>query len=197
MEMPVSGDPIVMFQAWLGEARQAGVSLPECVALATVNSETQPSVRMVLLKDCDANGFVFYTNLSSCKAADLAVNPRAALCFHWRELGRQVRVEGQVAPVDEAEADAYFASRPRESQLGAWASIQSAELTHREELLRRFQETEQYYAGRDVPRPPFWSGYRLKPARIEFWQEMPHRLHDRVLYIRAETGDWSPRRLYP
>ncbi len=197
MVIPVSGEPIAMFLAWMGEARETGVSLPECVALATVNAETQPSVRMVLLKDCDANGFVFYTNLNSRKAADLAENPRAALCFHWRELGRQVRVEGRVEPVDDAEADAYFASRPRESQLGAWASDQSAELTHRDELLRRFQETEQRYANRDVPRPPFWSGYRLKPARIEFWQEMPHRLHERVLYIRAENGNWVLRRLYP
>jgi len=195
--IPDVSDPIALFDTWLREARQAGVPLPESMALATVAPGGQPSVRMVLLKHADSDGFVFYTNLNSRKAADLKANPRAALCFHWPELGRQVRVEGSVTPVSGAEADAYFATRPRESQLGAWASRQSSVLASREELELRFSRAGLEYQGRDVPRPPFWSGCRLRPAQIEFWKELPNRLHDRVLYIRALAGGWAAQRLYP
>ena len=195
--IPDVSDPIALFDTWLREARQVGVHLPESMALATVAPGGQPSVRMVLLKHADSDGFVFYTNLNSRKAADLKANPRAALCFHWPELGRQVRVEGSVTPVSGAEADAYFATRPRESQLGAWASRQSSVLASREELELRFSRAGLEYQGRDVPRPPFWSGCRLRPAQIEFWKELPNRLHDRVLYIRALAGGWAAQRLYP
>jgi len=195
--IPDVSDPIALFDTWLREARQAGVPLPESMALATVAPGGQPSVRMVLLKHADSDGFVFYTNLNSRKAADLKANPRAALCFHWPELGRQVRVEGSVTPVSGAEADAYFATRPRESQLGAWASRQSSVLASREELELRFSRAGLEYQGRDVPRPPFWSGCRLRPAQIEFWKKLPNRLHDRVLYIRALAGGWAAQRLYP
>ena len=197
MLIPDVSDPIALFDTWLREARQVGVHLPESMALATVAPGGQPSVRMVLLKHADSDGFVFYTNLNSRKAADLKANPRAALCFHWPELGRQVRVEGSVTPVSGAEADAYFATRPRESQLGAWASRQSSVLASREELELRFSRAGLEYQGRDVPRPPFWSGCRLRPAQIEFWKELPNRLHDRVLYIRALAGGWAAQRLYP
>ena len=195
--IPDVSDPIALFDTWLREARQAGVPLPESMALATIAPGGQPSVRMVLLKHADSDGFVFYTNINSRKAADLKANPRAALCFHWPELGRQVRVEGSVTPVSGAEADAYFATRPRESQLGAWASPQSSVLSSREELELRFSRAGLEYQGRDVPRPPFWSGCRLRPAQIEFWKELPNRLHDRVLYIRALAGGWAAQRLYP
>ncbi|HOD51812.1 MAG TPA: pyridoxamine 5'-phosphate oxidase [Candidatus Hydrogenedentes bacterium] len=197
MLIPDVSDPIALFDTWLREARQAGVPLPESMALATIAPGGQPSVRMVLLKHADSDGFVFYTNINSRKAADLKANPRAALCFHWPELGRQVRVEGSVTPVSGAEADAYFATRPRESQLGAWASPQSSVLSSREELELRFSRAGLEYQGRDVPRPPFWSGCRLRPAQIEFWKELPNRLHDRVLYIRALAGGWAAQRLYP
>jgi len=195
--IPDVSDPIALFDTWLREARQAGVPLPESMALATIAPGGQPSVRMVLLKHADSDGFVFYTNINSRKAADLKANPRAALCFHWPELGRQVRVEGSVTPVSGAEADAYFATRPRESQLGAWASPQSSVLSSREELELRFSRAGLEYQGRDVPRPPFWSGYRLRPAQIEFWKELPNRLHDRVLYTKALDAGWSAQRLYP
>jgi pyridoxamine 5'-phosphate oxidase len=195
--IPDVSDPIALFGKWLEEARRVGVPLPERVALATVNPQGQPSVRMVLLKQCDQDGFVFYTNLRSRKAADLTTNPRAALCFHWPETGKQVRVEGRVELVGDAEADAYFASRPRESQLGAWASQQSAVLTSREELEQRFSDVERLYDGRNVPRPPHWSGYRLKPDQIQFWMELPRRMHDRILYCRGNHSGWTRRHLYP
>ena len=195
--VPDTSEPIALFKTWLSEARDAGLPLPESMALATVGPRGEPSVRMVLLKDCDETGFVFYTNLESRKAADLRANPRVGLCFHWREQGRQVRVGGVVERVSDAEADAYFANRPRESQLGAWASTQSAELEHRDALVTRFHELALQYEGRPIPRPPFWSGFRVKPAEIEFWQEMPHRLHDRVSFIKDASGRWTSRQLYP
>lgn len=195
--IPDAADPIALFAKWLEDARQTGAPLAERAALATASPEGRPSVRIVLLKHFDQEGFVFYTSLESRKAADLAANPKAALCFHWPETGKQVRVEGSVTLVTDEEADAYFATRPRESRLGAWASPQSAVLGSREELEQRFTDVEREYEGRVVPRPPYWTGYRLTPDQIEFWVELPHRLHDRVLYCRANHGDWNQTRLGP
>ncbi len=195
--IPTITNPSSLSAQWIQEARDAGLPLPERAALATVSPNGQPSVRMVLVKETAQDGFVFYTNTKSRKASDLDHNPRAALCFHWPELGKQMRAEGSVEQVSDAEADAYFASRPRESQLGAWASVQSAVLETRDMLLRRINETAREYDGHDVPRPPHWSGYRLLAEHIEFWQEMPHRLHDRLLYTKRASGFWEAKRLYP
>ncbi|MBM3564718.1 MAG: pyridoxamine 5'-phosphate oxidase [Alphaproteobacteria bacterium] len=189
-------DPILLFQAWFEEATKAEPADPNAMALATVDGTGAPSVRMVLLKGADAQGFVFYTNIESRKGVEMAANPKAALCFHWKSLKRQVRVEGAVEPVSAAEADEYFASRPRASQIGAWASIQSRPLESRFALERRVAEfTAKFHVGR-VPRPDFWSGYRLAPARIEFWREQPFRLHERTVYDRTDGG-WAVRALYP
>ncbi|HUG52080.1 MAG TPA: pyridoxamine 5'-phosphate oxidase [Vicinamibacteria bacterium] len=165
-------------------------------ALGTADATGAPSVRMVLLKDVDGSGFVFFTNYESRKARELEVNPRAALCFHWRTVGAQVRVEGQVERLGAAESDAYFATRPRDSQLGAWASEQSAPLRSRAELMLRVAAAVARFAGRDVPRPETWGGYRLRPERIEFWTEHAFRLHDRELYTRVGEG-WDAERLFP
>lgn len=192
---PIPPDPIQHFQAWLAEAKAGEPNDPNAVALATATSDGMPSVRMVLLKGIDDRGFVFYTNAGSRKGGELAANPRAALLFHWKSLRRQVRVEGAVGSVDPAEADAYFASRARVSRLGAWASEQSRPLPDRGLLERRVAEYDAKYPD-EVPRPPFWHGYRVTPARIEFWQDMPFRLHDRILYTRAGNG-WQTGRLYP
>jgi len=154
-------------------------------------------VRMVLLKGVDGNGFAFYTNYLSRKAQHLAQNPSAALCFHWATLGVQVRVEGQVHKLSAADSDAYFATRPRGSQLACWSSEQSAILEERGELLRRYRDNELRYSGQDVPRPPFWGGYCLTPERIEFWQSEPYRMHDRLLYLREGDGGWRRERLFP
>jgi pyridoxamine 5'-phosphate oxidase len=189
-------DPFARFGELLEQARSSDIPEPTAMALATADGEGRPAVRMVLLKGFDHAGFVFFTNLESRKALDLAANPRAALCFHWQPLEIQVRVEGRVTPVSEEEADAYFASRPRGSQIGAWASQQSRPLSAREELEERILETEARYAGVTVPRPPFWSGFRVAPDRIEFWSGRPSRLHDREVYHRAEGG-WRVERLYP
>jgi pyridoxamine 5'-phosphate oxidase len=189
-------DPIELFRAWFAEATQKEHSDPNAVALATADADGRPSVRMVLLKDVDARGFVFYTNLDSRKGRELRANPNAALCFHWKSLDRQVRVEGRVAPVDAAEADAYFASRDRASRVGAWASRQSEPLESRFALERRVAEfTAKFHIGK-IPRPEFWSGFRLVPEAIEFWQEKPFRLHDRTVYHR-DGNTWTTRKLYP
>ena len=189
-------DPIGLFQAWFAEATQAEPADPNAVALATADQSGVPSVRMVLLKDADARGFVFYTNLESRKGRELGVNPKAALCFHWKSLKRQVRVEGVVEPVSEDEADAYFTSRPRASQIGAWASLQSQPLESRFALERRVAEfTAKFHVGA-VPRPGYWSGFRLIPAQIEFWRERPFRLHERTVYHR-DADAWTVRKLYP
>jgi len=189
-------DPIAFFQRWFDDARQAGLFLPESMALATATRDGRPSGRMVLLKGVDQRGFEFYTNHDSRKGAELAENPRAALTFHWGLLERQVRVEGTVAKLSREESEAYFRTRPRGSQLGAWASKQSAVLESRQVLESEFREVERTYAGRDVPLPEYWGGWRVRPERIEFWQGRLDRLHDRVCYTRDETC-WRVTRLYP
>lgn len=196
MELKDPDDPIALFRAWFAEATQAEPSDANAVALATANADGRPSVRMVLLKDVDARGFVFYTNLESRKGREIRENPRAALCFHWKSLDRQVRIEGRLDPVTDQEADAYFASRDRASRIGAWASLQSQPLESRFALERRVAEfTAKFHVG-TVPRPVYWSGFRLVPDAIEFWQERPFRLHDRILYHR-DGDSWTARKLYP
>jgi pyridoxamine 5'-phosphate oxidase len=192
----MSGDPFALFEEWFREAEQAGVEVPEAMTLATADPDGAPSARMVLLKGADEDGFVFYTGYGSRKAAELDVNPRAALVFYWRPLGKQVRVEGRVERVAETESAAYFATRPRGSQLAAWASHQSRPLESRDALEGRYAELEREYEGRDVPLPPHWGGFRLRPERIEFWQHRDNRLHDRVCYTRAREG-WMAETLSP
>jgi len=193
-------DPLDIFAAWLGEAEAAEPNDPTAMALATVGEDGMPSCRMVLLKGYDAEGFVFYTNYESRKGRQLLATPKAALLFHWKSLRRQVRIEGAVTPVTAAEADAYFASRARQSQIGAWASQQSRPLEGRFELEKRVALFAAKHAIGAVPRPPYWSGFRLTPRHIEFWQDGAFRLHDRLVYTRgdpAEGGGWTTQRLYP
>jgi pyridoxamine 5'-phosphate oxidase len=189
-------DPIALFAAWFREAEDAGVEVPETMTLATADPDGVPSARMVLLKGADEDGFVFYSGYVSRKAGELERNPQAALVLYWRPLGKQVRVEGRVERVSEAESAAYFATRPRGSQLAAWASQQSEPLAGREELDRRYAELEREYEGRDVPLPPHWGGFRLRPEAIEFWQHRDNRLHDRTRYTRARDG-WHSELLSP
>lgn len=189
-------DPHALFEKWLMEARAGERNDPEAMALATADGEGRPSVRMVLLKGHDDRGFVFYTNLGSRKGVELAANAEAALLFHWKSLRRQVRIEGPVEPVSEAEADDYFASRARDSQLGAWASDQSRPLDSRATFEARVQEVRDRFQDADIPRPPYWSGFRVLPRRIEFWNDRAHRLHERRLFVRDGSG-WSEGLLYP
>ncbi len=189
-------DPHSLFDAWFAEARLSEPNDAEAMALATADGEGRPSVRMVLLKGHDRAGFVFYTNLDSRKGGELAANPHAALLFHWKSLRRQVRIEGPVEPVSAGEADAYFASRGRDSQLGAWASEQSRPLAARAEFEARYEAVRARFDGGDVPRPPRWSGFRLVPDRIEFWIDRAHRLHERRLFERSGEG-WREGLLYP
>ena len=192
-------EPFERFTELLAVARDVGEErLPEptAFALGTVGAGGQPSVRILLLKGVDERGFVFYTNYESRKGTELLAHPLAAMCFHWQPLERQVRVEGRVVPVGADEADAYFASRARGSQIGAWASRQSQRMEHADALQRRVEEVEARFAGGDVPRPPHWSGFRLVPARIEFWHNMPSRLHERLVYARDGDG-WRTAVLYP
>jgi pyridoxamine 5'-phosphate oxidase len=192
----MSTNPIKLFDEWFAEAREVEPNDPEAMALATADTDGQPSVRMVLLKDHGPDGFVFYTNAQSAKGEQLAHNPRAGLLFHWKAIRRQVRIEGTVERVAVAEADAYFASRARDSQLGAWASDQSRPLDSRPTFERRFEQVKSRFDGQNVPRPPYWHGYRVTPKRIEFWSDRPHRLHERRLFVRANDG-WTEGLLYP
>ena len=189
-------DPYVLFAAWFAEAREKEPNDPDAMALATVDPEGMPSLRMVLLKGYDEAGFVFYTNLESRKATQLGGTPKAALLFHWKSLRRQVRIEGPVSPVSDQEADAYFQSRPRQAQIGAWASDQSRPLEGRFELEKRVAKFAARYALGTVPRPPQWSGFRIRPELIEFWQDGAFRLHDRLVY-HADAGGWRTGRLFP
>ncbi len=191
-----AADPFALFQTWMADAEAHEPNDPNAMALATATADGRPSVRMVLLKGADEGGFVFYTNLESRKGGELADNPFAALCFHWKSLKRQIRVEGRVVPVEAAEADAYFASRARASQIGAWASSQSRPLTGRFELEKRIGEFATRFGLGKVPRPSHWSGFRLVPDRIEFWHDRPFRLHDRFVYLRKDGG-WTLEHLYP
>src|SRR5438445_13346240 len=178
-------DPFELFDLWFSEARASEINDPEAMALATGDANGRPSARMVLLKGHGPDGFVFYTNEQSVKGQQLAENPSAALLFHWKSLRRQVRIEGEVARVTSEEADAYFASRSRDSQLGAWASDQSRPLANRAEFEARYEAMRTKFEGADVPRPPHWGGYRLAPQSIEFWSDRPHRLHERRLFSRV------------
>ncbi len=189
-------DPIELFGSWFEAARTAGIELPEAVALGTSTPDGVPSVRMVLLKGFDDRGFTFFTNYESRKAGELDANPRAALCFHWKELDRQVRVTGAVRRVSEDESREYFITRPEGSRLGAWASKQSRPLASRTELEGAVEAVRRRFADGDIPLPPFWGGYRLVPDRIEFWQGRSDRLHDRIAFDRTDDG-WTTVRLYP
>jgi len=190
-------DPHALFEHWFAEAKQSEPNDPDAMAVASVGADGQPSVRMVLLKGHDARGFVFYTNHESRKGGELLADPKAALMFHWKTLRRSVRVEGPVSPVSDEEADAYFASRGRDSRIGAWASDQSRPLDSRETFEARVEEVRARFEGQDVPRPPHWSGFRVAPTRIEFWRDRPARLHERRLFTRAADGGWTEGLLYP
>lgn len=192
----MADDPFALFDAWYAAARAGEPNDPNAMALATADAQGRPSSRMVLLKGHGPDGFMFYTNRGSRKAGDLADNAHVALLFHWKSLRRQIRIDGAASLASDARSDAYFASRGRDSQLGAWASEQSRPLDSRETFEARFAGVRARFEGRDVPRPPFWGGYRVLPERIEFWQDRAHRLHERRLFVRTASG-WDEGLLYP
>lgn len=189
-------DPFDQFALWFAEAEASELNDPNAFALATATPDCRPSVRIVLMKFWDTRGFVFYSNMDSRKGSELAANPHVHMDFHWKSLRRQVRIDGSVATVPETEADAYFASRPRDSQIGAWASAQSRPLPDRATFDARFADVAAEFEGRDVPRPPRWTGWRVTPSAIEFWQDRNNRLHERTLFMRAGDG-WTQGLLYP
>jgi pyridoxamine 5'-phosphate oxidase len=195
-ESDLQADPVEMFRRWFAFAKKARLHQPHAFSIATATPDGAPSSRMVLLKGFDERGFVFYTNYESRKSGELAVNQKAALLFFWSELHRQVRIEGTISKVSREESERYFHSRPRGSQLGAWASHQSRPLASREELMQREKEFEAKYTGQEVPLPPYWGGFRITPTRFEFWQGRTYRLHDRFIYTRAVAG-WQTQRLSP
>jgi len=196
-ERDLAPEPIAQFQAWLAAAVAADPLDPTAMTLATADGEGRPSARVVLLKACDERGFVFFTSYASRKAQELDANPRAALVFYWPAFDRQVRIEGRVEKITRAETAAYFATRPLDSQLGAWASRQSEPVAGREPLDRAFAAAAERFAGGEVPAPDFWGGYRLRPSRVEFWQGRESRLHDRLVYQQREDGGWAVERLQP
>jgi len=196
-EKSVDPNPIKQFGEWFAAAVSAGLKLPNAMTLATATPDGEPAARVVLLKDFDASGFVFYTNYDSRKGRELAANPRAALCFYWPELDRQVRISGSVTMTTHEESESYFHTRPLDSQFGAWVSSQSSVIQSREMLEEKMRELMREYAGGEVPLPPYWGGYRLAPEVIEFWQNRLSRLHDRLRYTRQPGGDWLIERLSP
>lgn len=197
-ELVPADEPLELFREWFAQAKAHEPHDPEAMALATVDAQGLPDVRMVLLKHVDHEGFVFYTNLESAKGEELAANPLAALCFHWKSLRRQIRVRGPVTRVSDAEADAYFATRSKDSQIGAWASQQSRPLEGRFALEKEVARFAAKFALSAVPRPPHWSGFRVRPLAIEFWRDRPFRLHERIRYSREAPGDsWKMDRLFP
>jgi pyridoxamine 5'-phosphate oxidase len=191
-------DPFALFADWMGDAREAEINDSNAMSLATVDADGLPDLRMVLLKGVDERGFVFYTHEDSQKGRQLKASGKAALCFHWKSLRRQIRVRGHVSAVKGQEADDYFASRARGSQLGAWSSDQSRPVASRAELEQRVTETEARFEGANIPRPDFWYGWRVEPLQIEFWRDRPFRLHDRMVFSRPKTNEpWTTRRLFP
>jgi pyridoxamine 5'-phosphate oxidase len=191
-------DPFTLFDAWMEQARKSEPNEANAMAIATADADGRPNIRMVLLKGVDHRGFVFYTNLESAKGRELTANPAIALCFHWKSLRKQIRVRGPVAPVSDAEADAYFATRPKDSQIGAWASAQSRPMEGRFVFEREVAKYAAKYALTKVPRPPYWSGFRVSPLEIEFWRDRPFRLHDRLVYRRDDANaPWHTLRLFP
>lgn len=197
-DFTAADEPFALFEAWLNEAIKSEPNDPNAMALATADPDGMPDVRMVLMKGFDTEGFVFYSHIASQKGRELAANPKAALLFHWKSLRRQVRIRGNVTPVTDTEADAYFATRPKQAQIGAWASKQSQELESRFAFEQAIAKVAAKYVIGEVPRPPGWSGWRIAPLRIEFWHDRPFRLHDRIEFRRDAAGQpWSKTRMYP